>query len=146
MHLPQRKSLDHHTPSWIKGAPIYFVTICTCPRGTNQLCHSDKAQAIFGATEHYQSQTRWHAQLMILMPDHLHALLSFPKIESLPLVIRAWKHYLSKQHGIIWQRDYFDHRLRNDESHDEKASYIKMNPVRAGLVSSPEKWPYTNVP
>lgn len=76
------------------------------------------------------------------MPDHLHALLSFPKMEAMPQVIRAWKHYLATQHKIEWQRDFFDHRLRHDESHEEKLDYIRMNPVRAGLATSPEEWPY----
>lgn len=57
-------------------------------------------------------------------------------------VLRSWKHYLSKLHRIEWQRDYFDHRLRNDESHEEKADYIRQNPVRAGLVAKPDHWPY----
>lgn len=34
-----------------------------------------------------------------------------------------------------WQRDFFDHRLRSIESAAEKAQYIRMNPVRAGLVN-----------
>lgn len=57
-------------------------------------------------------------------------------------VIRAWKHYLAKRHRIRWQRDFFDHRIRQHESHEEKAAYIRNNPVRAGLVEKPEDWPY----
>jgi hypothetical protein len=41
-----------------------------------------------------------------------------------------------------WQRDFFDHRLRDDESFEEKAAYILNNPVRAGLVNRFEDWPY----
>jgi hypothetical protein len=44
------------------------------------------------------------------------------------------------------QREFFDHRLRKDESHDEKWKYIKMNPVRAGLTHDPEAWPYVYEP
>jgi len=44
--------------------------------------------------------------------------------------------------GIGWQRDFFDHRLRKNEAYLEKAAYIRMNPVRAGLVASAEDWPY----
>ena len=57
-------------------------------------------------------------------------------------VVTAWKHFLSHRCGRGWQRDFFDHRLRNDESHDEKAHYIRHNPVRAGLAATPEGWPY----
>lgn len=80
------------------------------------------------------------------MPDHLHALVSFPQVESMPQVIRSWKHYLSKHQHIRWQRDFFDHRLRSNESHEEKLTYILNNPVRAGLILTPDKWPYVWTP
>jgi putative transposase len=142
--VPQsrRKFLNHTVPEWIRGSPIFFVTLCTSPRGKNQLCQPKIAYAVFSAAEYYHAHNRWHVLLLLLMPDHLHALVSFPKAESMQQVIRSWKHFLSRRHRLNWQRDYFDHRLRSDESHEEKAEYIRQNPVRAGLVSSPELWPY----
>ena len=74
------------------------------------------------------------------MPDHLHALVAVPKAESLPTVIRRWKAYQKQTLGVKWQSGFFDHRLRSDESEEEKAIYIRMNPVRAGLVEKPEDW------
>jgi len=56
--------------------------------------------------------------------------------------IMDWKHYTSRMLGLDWQRDFYDHRLRNHEAFDEKAMYIRMNPVRAGLVSNPDAWQY----
>ena len=53
-----------------------------------------------------------------------------------------WKRYTCIKGGINWQRDFFDHRLRCDESYIEKAYYIRNNPVRAGLVDNPQDWPY----
>ena len=44
--------------------------------------------------------------------------------------------------GIKWQRNYIDHRLRDDESLAEKADYILNNPVRAGFVSSVDEWSF----
>lgn len=76
------------------------------------------------------------------MPDHVHALLAVPKGESLPDVVRMWKGYQTKSHGISWQTGFFDHRLRSGESEQQKTDYIRMNPVRAGLVVQPEDWPY----
>ncbi len=37
---------------------------------------------------------------------------------------------------------FFDHLLRNDESYAQKWEYVRQNSVRAGLVESPEDWPY----
>ena len=56
--------------------------------------------------------------------------------------ITGFKAWLAKQCGIQWQRGFFDHRLRGCESAAEKTKYIRMNPVRAGLVSDPQDWPY----
>ncbi len=41
-----------------------------------------------------------------------------------------------------WQEGFFDHLIRNPESYEEKWSYVRENPVRAGLVDSAERWPY----
>ncbi len=42
----------------------------------------------------------------------------------------------------FWQPGFHDHLLRHDESYAQKWHYVWMNPVRAGLVSAPEEWPY----
>jgi putative transposase len=76
------------------------------------------------------------------MPDHVHMLATFGPDAGMERVIRNWKRYTTNHAGICWQRDFFDHRLRNDESFDEKAAYILNNPLRAGLVERYEDWPY----
>ena len=53
------------------------------------------------------------------------------------------KHIALPGTSPIWQRGFFDHVLRNDESYGNKWNYVKDNPVRAGLVSDPEKSPYS---
>jgi hypothetical protein len=37
---------------------------------------------------------------------------------------------------------FFDHVLRRQESYDEKWEYVKLNPVRGGLVQNSEDWPW----
>ena len=44
--------------------------------------------------------------------------------------------------GIEWQRNFFDHRLRHDESETEKYDYILQNPVRTGLICEGDQWAY----
>jgi hypothetical protein len=41
-----------------------------------------------------------------------------------------------------WQPGSFHHRIRSWEGAEEKRRYMMMNPVRAGLVASPEDWPF----
>ena len=57
-------------------------------------------------------------------------------------VVASFKEWIAKKSGVHWQRDFFDHRIRSWESAAEKAAYIRLNPVRAGLVANPEDWPY----
>ena len=76
------------------------------------------------------------------MPDHLHALVSFRDSFFLKKRVASFKSWTSKQSAVLWQRDFFDHRLRSVEEGVAKRSYIEMNPVRAGLCKVPEEWPY----
>ena len=43
----------------------------------------------------------------------------------------------------IWQRRFFDHVLRSDESYAQKWNYVRENPIRAGLVTVAEDWRYS---
>jgi REP element-mobilizing transposase RayT len=79
---------------------------------------------------------------MLLMADHLHALLAPAPTESLHKLIETWKSFVAKTTGVEWQKNFFDHRLRTDESWEEKASYIRANPARAGLIDADGVWPY----
>jgi putative transposase len=81
--------------------------------------------------------------LALLMPDHVHLIASFPeRAKDMQIVVSKWKEWTAKSAKIKWQRDFFEHRLRGNESFDEKAEYIRQNPVRAGLVNNSVEWPY----
>jgi len=54
--------------------------------------------------------------------------------------IKNWKKFVAGKHGVDWQRNFFDHRLRDHHELDEKTSYILMNPVRKGLCQRAEDW------
>ena len=41
-----------------------------------------------------------------------------------------------------WQKGFFDHLIRHSESYSEKWQYVEQNPVRAGLVTESEDWPW----
>jgi putative transposase len=142
MTLPSRKTPGHETPSWVPVGATFFITICCDPKKTNQLCHPGIGDRILKAIAYYHEHQQWWVDLAVLMPDHLHLLAAFPVQTSMDHVVAQWKEYVAKSCGIQWQRDFFDHRLRGGESPREKAEYIENNPVRAGLVKSPDEWPY----
>ncbi|MEY3773267.1 MAG: hypothetical protein RLZZ129_47 [Verrucomicrobiota bacterium] len=121
---------------------MFFLTICCEIRGKNQLCLPDVAETQFAAARHYHESQDWFLRLMLLMPDHLHALIAPAPDLKLHELVGNWKRYVTGQAGIGWQKNFFDHRLRSDESWEEKAAYIRANPVRAGLMRENETWPY----
>ena len=83
----------------------------------------------------------WFARVFVIMPDHVHGLFRFPNPQyPLRKAILDFKRWTARQGKFQWQCDFFDHRLRRDESVKEKADYILMNPVRGGLTQTPEQW------
>jgi len=148
MDLPQRKKLPHNVPLWVDPQrEIYFITInCLC-RGINRLATPGIAEALLESVRLRNEQSIWFAHLFLFMPDHVHALLSFPPARrTLKEIVRLWKRWSARQLGIQWQRDFFEHRLRSDEIYREKADYILANPVRKGLVKEAKDWPYKFIP
>jgi putative transposase len=146
MNLPKRTLLPHDTPNWVEPGALFFLTVCCEPRGTNQLCREEVARHLFEAVEFRHARRTWNVRLLLLMPDHWHGLVSFPREEHMERVLSNFKEVTAKKAGVSWQRGFFDHRLRNDESIDEKAHYIRMNPVRKGLVATPEEWAWVWTP
>jgi putative transposase len=139
----RRQRLPHEIPLWVDPSKeTYFITINCRERGRNQLAREEIAQPLFDTVRHRQEKYLWWPYLFLLMPDHLHALLSFPPSgKPLRLVISKWKEWTAKQLGLDWQDDFFEHRLRREESRREKAGYILANPVRPAWFRAPKTGP-----
>ena len=98
---------------------------------------------------------RFELHVCVVMPDHVHLLLTprsdasgntFGLAQIMNAIKGASAHAINRvlgRRGHVWQDQSFDHLLRSDESVRHKGDYICMNPVRAGLVSSEEDWPWT---
>jgi REP-associated tyrosine transposase len=89
---------------------------------------------------------RYHLLAWVVMPNHVHALI---EILQTPLaeILHGWKSYTSKsanrllnRAGDFWQNEYFDRFIRDEEHFRKAVHYIENNPVKAGLVKSPEAW------
>ena len=139
--IPRLPRLRHDTPGWVEN-PEFFITLTCKPRGTNQLCHPLVAKVIFESALHRQLKKIWRWELLVLMPDHLHGILSIPDHSDLAKALGDWKRWISAATKIRFQEGFFDHRLRGIASAAEKWSYVNENPVRARLVHDPEQWPF----
>jgi REP element-mobilizing transposase RayT len=92
--------------------------------------------------------------IAVVMPDHVHMIFmpledKMNEVFSLEEIAGAIKgasvHSVNKllgRSGQIWQDESFDHVLRHGESLESKIKYVRENPVRKGLVSRPEDYPW----
>ena len=119
---------------------MFFLTVCADDRTGSPLL--SQADAILNAAQFYHEHGIWFVRLGLVMPDHVHLLVRPAVDRRLSDTVGRWKSYLNRAAGITWQRNFFDHRIRNDEEEAEKWEYIRLNPVRKGLVADPDAWPY----
>ena len=131
--------------------PIYFVTANTHDRA--KILAKPAIHEVFQSFAEFGPNHGAWLGAYVLMPDHFHA---FVTLDDREISLSAWakslKNSLSKalrQSAIEsphWQKGFFDHVLRSAESYSEKWHYVRENPVRAGLVTRWEDWPYLGQP
>ena len=87
----------------------------------------------------------------VLMPDHMHMMVTLGGAESLAVLMRRVKcvsagvaNAIDRRCGHVWMPGYHDHALRCEESIAAAARYMIVNPVRAGLVRRAGDYPYWN--
>jgi REP-associated tyrosine transposase len=90
----------------------------------------------------------------VVMPEHVHLLLSEPADGKLALAVQRLKTKVSvcarKEAGKIegespfWQRRYFDHNVRNYQGFVTQLRYIHRNPVKRELCTAPDDWPWSS--
>ena len=87
----------------------------------------------------------------VLMPDHIHLLLTPRTAVSLERAMQfvkgGFSHRLKKETGSrveIWERSFTNHRIRDERDYEHHSRYIRLNPVRARLVSLPEQYAYSS--
>ena len=104
----KRKRLKHSIPSWVQDGAVYFITINAVQHSTNQLAKPLIAQALRDAIQVYKDFCKGHPKLVVIMPDHLHLLVSLNTAQfSISEIISPWKGYLKRSYGIEWQEGFF---------------------------------------
>ena len=123
-------------PNWV------FLTVCTEKR-SSWLAQSDVHSALH---QIWQDQaTAWLVSDYVLMPDHLHLFCAPRDLRfTIERWMAFWKDRFAKAHQVSggFQPGGFHHRLRDSENYAEKWQYARENPVRKGLVSLAEDWPF----
>jgi REP element-mobilizing transposase RayT len=150
MHLHRRYSYRRTLPHLQKNNHPIFVTFSTQKRWL--LPENVRIHVLDSCLAEHQRVIELHAA--VVMPDHVHLIFTALRetggwIFSLPDIMRLIKgrstHNINQTlggAGAVWQDECFDHVLRGNESLREKVDYICQNPVRAGLVSGTENYPW----
>jgi len=137
---------NHHGHALRKGRVsianrIYLVTCVT--RDRVALFHDLYAGLqVVQALRYASVSGRAETLAYVVMPDHLHWLLSLGDNVHLSVVVGSMKRHSARRINMlkrlagrcVWQRGFHDHALRSDESVQDAARYIVANPLRAGLV------------
>ena len=118
----------------------YFVTFSTWQR--RRLFVVESYVRLFLKTLYnYRRQGRFELHAFVLMPEHVHLLLTpAPGVtleRSIQFIKGGYSHALGvelSRRGDVWQRGFTDHRIRDSADFDVHRGYIHENPVKRGLV------------
>jgi putative transposase len=82
----------------------------------------------------------------VVMPEHVHLLVSEPSTGPLARALHALKLSMSKRQPRrpFWQARYYDFNVFTARKHVEKLRYMHRNPVKRGLVERPEDWQWSS--
>lgn len=85
----------------------------------------------------------------VIMPNHVHILLTPAEEVSLSSIMHSMKSYTASaanaqlnRTGRFWAVEYFDRYIRDYDHYEKTVAYIHNNPVKAGLSESPVTWPF----
>ncbi|MGI4719803.1 MAG: REP-associated tyrosine transposase [Janthinobacterium lividum] len=138
----------------------YFFTLVT-HRRRPILCDDDIRAALRRAIEQVRSRLPFDTDAIVLMPDHLHCIWTLPADDTnFSLRWSQIKHHVSyscrekysmtlsksrqrQRASSIWQRRFWEHRIRDEIDMKRHVDYIHFNPVKHGLVRSAAEWPYS---
>ncbi|MSU48195.1 MAG: hypothetical protein EXS37_03740 [Opitutus sp.] len=137
IHLPLRERPNQ--------SAIVFLTACTDRR--RSLFAKPEVMALL--QEVWQQAQTWWVGRFVLMPDHLHLFCtpSGPDAPALSGWVKYWKAMAARRwprpaEHPIWQQGFWDCQLRDGEHYAKRWEYVRNNPVRHGLVSDANEWPY----
>ncbi len=130
------------------GYSVYFITASTAQR--SQLFRKEPMARLFvEVLFHYRDHKNYLLHEFVLMSDHFHLLIS-PKLSlerSLQLIKGGFSYRAKKELGFareIWEKSFYDRRVRAAEDYYNFKQYIRRNPVKQGLAAALPDYPYSS--
>jgi putative transposase len=134
-------------PSSYLGKSNYFVTLC-CLNRRRLFTDSANCSHLLDILRETSASRYFSVHAYCIMLDHLHLLVEGlePYSDLLNFLktfkIKSSRVFAAQINQPLWQKKYYDHVLRPNESVDPVAWYIWLNPVRAGLAAQPGVYPF----
>jgi putative transposase len=137
-----------HLVRYQNSTDFHFLTF-SCYRRLPLLARGEGYQVFEEELERVRQRYEIIVTGYVLMPEHVHLLVSEPAKGILATAIQALKHQSSRRlkgpdNPQFWQRRYFDFNVWKQAKIGEKLNYMHQNPVARGLVSKPEDWPWSS--
>jgi len=124
---------------------FHFITF-SCYHRLPYLARPEAMELFESALERIRQRHRFVVASYVVMPEHVHLLVSEPKKGVLDRAIKAVKLSVSlrRKERPFWLARYYDFNVFTDDKRVEKLRYMHRNPVVRGLVSKPEEWQWSS--
>ena len=144
---PDQGILDTINRDYHRQLEQYLDKSC----GECWLANPAVAEIVRGALRYFEGQ-RYRLDAWVIMPNHVHVVLWPMPNHSLSDIMKSWKGFtarkanelLNRTNQAFWQREPFDHWIRNDLEHARCCRYVVHNPVKARLCDAPEHWRWSS--
>ena len=130
------------------GFSTYFITAATFQK--HSLFQSDRmANLLLEVLYHYRTQQKYLLHEFVIMPDHFHLLLT-PTLtleRALQLIKGGFSFRAKKELGFggeIWEKSFYDRRVRDWQEYCAFQQYIHSNPVKRGLAGAAGDYLYSS--
>jgi putative transposase len=126
----------------------FFITTVTWQRAPI-FRKEARARLLIDVLLDYRDQGKYLLHEFVIMPDHLHLLLTPGADISVERAVQfikgGYSYRLRKVEKIqVWQESFTNHRIRDAEDYERHCSYVRLNPVRAGLVRDAAEYPFSS--
>jgi putative transposase len=130
------------------GYSAYFITASTFQK--ESLFQSQRLADLFvKVLFDYRDQKKYLLHEFVLMPNHFHLLITPTlSLERALQLIKGGFSYMAKKElefcGEIWEKSFYDRRVRDVEDYFAHRHYIRQNPVKRGLAAAAEQYLYSS--
>jgi len=134
----------------------YYITMVTYKRNLLLVDNIELLRERFRESKRYFT---YNIDAIVIMPDHIHMIITPKNVMDYPKIIRAIKYNFSRHFNMeeeqsysrykrqlkpIWQKRYYEHTIRDEKDYVEILNYIKYNPVKHGYIEDVKDWEYSS--